>query len=87
MLAQYISRNFRPCLRNIRIYTYNQIPSISTSKKKKDTLVYPDDLFPKKMPAPPKTVEDFAETKNPKVNEVLIINLVFPFIKISFYRL
>lgn len=79
MFAQYISRNFRPCLRNIRIYTYNQIPSISTSKKKKDTLVYPDDLFPKKMPAPPKTVEDFAETKNPKVNEILIINLIFAF--------
>ena len=65
-MALFLSRNFRPYLRNFRLNFQNQIAAISTSKKNKDTLVYPDDLFPKKAPPPPKTVEDFAETKNPK---------------------
>ncbi|XP_015910690.2 NADH dehydrogenase [ubiquinone] 1 beta subcomplex subunit 11, mitochondrial [Parasteatoda tepidariorum] len=54
-----LRRNLGRCLRC-------QVASISTSKKSKDTLAYPEDLFPKKPPAPPKTVEEFAETKNPK---------------------
>jgi len=58
-LQPFIKRNF------IKIIS-NQIALISTSKKSKDTLVYPENLFPKKQPPPPKTVEDFADTKNPK---------------------
>ncbi|KFM65931.1 NADH dehydrogenase [ubiquinone] 1 beta subcomplex subunit 11, mitochondrial, partial [Stegodyphus mimosarum] len=61
-----LSRLSRICLRNVSRISTSSAASISTSKKNKDTLVYPDDLFPKKQPPPPRTVEDFAETKNPK---------------------
>lgn len=67
MANMLVNRLIRPCVRYFRFPIQNQVALISTTKKNKDTLVYPDDLFPKKMPPPPKTVEDFAETKNPKV--------------------
>ncbi|GFS58488.1 uncharacterized protein NPIL_420312 [Nephila pilipes] len=52
----------RQCLR----YSLTRTAFISTSKKTKDTLAFPDNVFPKKQPPPPKTVEDFADTKSPK---------------------
>lgn len=66
IMALQIYKNLRPCFRNFKFYTKNQIALVSTTKKNKDTLVYPDDLFPKKSPPPPKTVKDF---ENPKVFE------------------
>ncbi|KAG8195009.1 hypothetical protein JTE90_008181 [Oedothorax gibbosus] len=52
--------------RRIPAITSIKVANISTSNKKKDTLINLEDLFPKKPPSPPKTVEDFADTKVPK---------------------
>ncbi|XP_054720380.1 NADH dehydrogenase [ubiquinone] 1 beta subcomplex subunit 11, mitochondrial-like [Uloborus diversus] len=61
-----VTRNAGLCLRKIPKMYALKVSSISTSKKNKDTLVYPDDLFPKKIPPGPKTVEDFANPKTQK---------------------
>ncbi|GFQ64662.1 uncharacterized protein TNCT_712801 [Trichonephila clavata] len=53
-------------VRQCQRFSLTRAAFISTSKKTKDTLAFPDNIFPKKQPPPPKTVEDFAETKNPK---------------------
>lgn len=50
-------------LRSFKYPFRNTYAFISTSKKSKETSAYPPELIPKKLPPPPVTVEDFAETK------------------------
>ncbi|GIY73712.1 complex I-ESSS [Caerostris darwini] len=66
MSLSRLSQTYPSLLRQFQRYSITKIAPISTTKKSKDTLAYPENLFPKKQPPPPKTVEDFAETKNPK---------------------
>ncbi|KAF8770162.1 NADH dehydrogenase 1 beta like protein [Argiope bruennichi] len=66
MSLSRISRSYPAIFNQLQRYSITKVALISTSKKSKDTLAFPDDVFPKKLPPAPKTVEDFAETKNPK---------------------
>lgn len=68
-MALLLCRNIPLYLRNVRPNAIYRAASTSSSQKSKDSLIYPEHLFPKKMPPPPRTVEDFAETKNPRVNK------------------
>ncbi|CAL1285255.1 unnamed protein product [Larinioides sclopetarius] len=66
MALSRISLAYPAIFRPFQRYSITKIALISTSKKSKDTLAFPEDVFPKKQPPAPKTVEEFAETKNPK---------------------